>query len=77
VVKNLFIALKLDRARIRLVGVSLDGLEDGIDGTEQLVLGERENGWRQATAAIDKASARFGQGSVRPARLLDEFEEDT
>jgi DNA polymerase-4 len=77
VVKNLFIALKLDRARIRLVGVSLDGLEDGIDGIEQLVLGERENGWRQATAAIDKASARFGQGSVRPARLLDEFEEDT
>jgi DNA polymerase-4 len=77
VVKNLFSALKLDRARIRLVGVSLDGLEDGIDGTEQLVLGERENGWRQATAAIDKASARFGQGSVRPARLLDEFEEDT
>lgn len=75
VVKTLFIALKLDRARIRLVGVSLDGLEDGIDGTEQLVLGERENGWRQATAAIDKASARFGQGSVRPARLLDEFEE--
>jgi len=81
VVKNLFIALKLDRARIRLVGVSLDGLEDGIDGTEQLVLGERENGWRQATVAIDKASARFGQGSVRPARLfdelLDESEEDT
>ena len=77
VVKALFLALKLDRARIRLVGVSLDGLEDGIDATEQLVLGERENGWRQATAAIDKASARFGQGSVRPARLLDEFEEDT
>ena len=76
VVKTLFIALKLDRARIRLVGVSLDGLEDGIDGTEQLVLGERENGWRQATAAIDKASARFGQGSVRPARLFDETEDD-
>jgi DNA polymerase-4 len=76
VVKNLFIALKLDRARIRLVGVSLDGLEDGIDATEQLVLGERENGWRQATAAIDKASARFGQGSVRPARLFEESEED-
>ena len=75
VVKALFIGLKLDRARIRLVGVSLDGLEDGIDASEQLVLGERENGWRQATAAIDKASARFGQGSVRPARLFDEFEE--
>jgi DNA polymerase-4 len=77
VVKALFLGLKLDRARIRLVGVSLDGLEDGIDASEQLVLGERENGWRQATAAIDKASARFGQGSVRPARLIDESEEDT
>jgi len=77
VVKALFISLKLDRARIRLVGVSLDGLEDGIDASEQLVLGERENGWRQATVAIDKASARFGQGSVRPARLFDEFEEDS
>lgn len=76
VVKTLFIALKLDRARIRLVGVSLDGLEDGIDATEQLVLGERENGWRQATAAIDKASARFGQGSVRPARLFEESDDD-
>jgi len=77
VVKALFLGLKLDRARIRLVGVSLDGLEDGIDASEQLVLGERENGWRQATAAIDKASARFGQGSVRPARLIDESEEDS
>ena len=75
VVKTLFLGLKLDRARIRLVGVSLDGLEDGIDASEQLVLGEREKGWRQATAAIDKASARFGQGSVRPARLLDELDE--
>jgi DNA polymerase-4 len=81
VVRNLFLALKLDRARIRLVGVALDGLEDGIDASEQLVLGEREKGWRQATAAMDKASARFGQGSVRPARLFDELsdesEEDT
>ena len=77
VVKALFLGLKLDRARIRLVGVSLDGLEDGIDASEQLVLGERETGWRQATAAIDKASARFGQGSVRPARLFDDAEEDT
>jgi DNA polymerase-4 len=76
VVKALFLGLKLDRARIRLVGVSLDGLEDGIDASEQLVLGERENGWRQATAAMDKASARFGQGSVRPARLFDETDED-
>ena len=80
VVKALFLALKIDGARLRLVGVSLDGLEDGVDGTEQLILGEREKGWRQAPAAIDKASARFGEGSVRPARLIpesEEFEENT
>ena len=73
VVRNLFLALKLDRARIRLVGVSLDGLEDGVDASEQLILGEREKGWRQATAAIDRASARFGPGSVRPALLFDDL----
>ena len=77
VVRNLFLALKLDRARIRLVGVSLDGLEDGVDASEQLMLGEREKGWRQATAAMDKASARFGQGSVRPARLIDESSDES
>ena len=71
VAKSLFIYLKLDRARIRLVGVGLEGLMDGVDGPEQLELGERDKGWREATAAIDKASARFGQGSVRPARLID------
>ena len=71
VAKSLFISLKLDRARIRLVGVGLEGLMDGVDGPEQLELGERDKGWREATAAIDKASARFGQGSVRPARLID------
>ena len=71
VAKSLFLALKLDRARIRLVGVGLENLMDGVDGPEQLELGERDKGWREATAAIDKASARFGAGSVRPARLIE------
>jgi DNA polymerase-4 len=70
VVKKLYEALKLDRARLRLVGVSLEGLVSGAAAPEQLVLGEREKGWRQAEAAVDKASARFGSGSVRPARLV-------
>jgi DNA polymerase-4 len=70
VVKSLYNALKLDRARLRLVGVSLEGLVDGASAPEQLILGEREKGWRQADRAIDQASARFGKGSVRPARLV-------
>lgn len=68
VVKKLFLALHLDRARLRLVGVALENLES--QASEQLVLGSRERGWREAEGAIDRAQARFGPGSVRPARLL-------
>jgi DNA polymerase-4 len=67
VVKDLYDALKLDRARLRLVGVSLSNLRD--DAPEQLMLGQREKGWREAEGAVDKAAARFGERSVRPARL--------
>lgn len=67
VVKKLFLALHLDRARLRLVGVALENLES--QASEQLVLGSRERGWREAEGAIDRAQARFGPGSVRPARL--------
>ena len=69
--KNLYQKLNLNRARIRLVGVSLENLNEGEVQFEQMVLGERDKGWREATVAIDAASERFGDGSVRPARLLD------
>ena len=68
VVKGLYEALRIDRARLRLVGVSLENLSGG--APEQMVLGARESGWRQADGAIDRARARFGPGSVRPARLI-------
>ena len=68
VVKGLYEALRIDRARLRLVGVSLENLSGG--APEQMVLGARESGWRQADGAIDRARARFGAGSVRPARLI-------
>jgi DNA polymerase-4 len=71
IVKKLYEGLKLDRARLRLVGVAFDNLIDQSDAPQQLMLGEREKGWREATEAIDRASARFGQGSVKPARLVD------
>jgi DNA polymerase-4 len=75
VVKALYLALKIDRARLRLVGVSLENLQD--DSPEQLVLGAREKGWRDAESAIDRAKARFGRGSVRPGRLIEPGEPDT
>ena len=46
VAKQLFIALKLGGARIRLIGVALENLVDSEGSVEQLVLGERETGWR-------------------------------
>jgi len=68
VVKSLYLALKIERARLRLVGVSLENLQE--DSPEQLILGAREKGWREAESAVDQAQARFGRGSVRPGRLI-------
>jgi DNA polymerase-4 len=68
IAKTLYLALNLDRARLRLVGISLDNLSEA--APEQLLLGAREKGWREADSAIDRAKLRFGGGSVRPGRLI-------
>jgi DNA polymerase-4 len=74
IVKSLYLALKNEGARIRLVGVSLSNLQEG--APVQLELGARERGWREADSAIDRAKARFGRGSVRPGRLIRAENED-
>lgn len=68
--RALFDALGLQRARIRLVGVRLEKLVPVAQAPIQGVLGEAERGWREADRAVDRASARFGAGSVRPASLV-------
>jgi DNA polymerase-4 len=68
IAKTLYLGLNLDRARLRLVGISLDNLSEA--APEQLLLGAREKGWREADTAIDRAKLRFGGGSVRPGRLI-------
>jgi DNA polymerase-4 len=68
IAKSLYLALNLDRARLRLAGISLDNLSQA--APEQLLLGAREKGWREADTAIDRAKLRFGGGSVRPGRLI-------
>ncbi len=73
VAKGLYQGLRIDRARLRLVGVSLENLSQG--APHQMMLGEREVGWRQAEGAMDQARARFGKGSVRPARLIKAAED--
>ena len=75
VVKNLYLALNLENVLIRLVGVSLDSLvEDG--EINQMVLGQRTSGWQQADKAVDRIKNKFGSASVRPARLVEDHEEN-
>jgi DNA polymerase-4 len=69
---SLYRALGLERARVRLVGVRVEGLVTSAEGHHQLALDERERGWREAEQAMDRASARFGAGAVRPATLVTE-----
>jgi DNA polymerase IV len=67
---DLFLALGLQRARIRLVGVRVEGLVPRSTVQRQLILGARERGWSEADRAIDKATLRFGSAAVRPASLI-------
>ncbi len=69
--RALYDALHLDRARIRLVGVRIEGLAEAGSRPRQLRLDEREQGRREAEQAGDRAVARFGPHSVRPASLVE------
>lgn len=70
VARGLYQALGLQRTRLRLVGVRMEQLGPRTQQSRQLTLDEPDQGWREAEAAIDAATARFGQDAVRPARLL-------
>ena len=70
-VRGLYDGLGLQRVRIRLVGVRVEGLADAHDAPHQLLLGEPDNGRREAEVAVDALRARFGSAAVRPARLVD------
>jgi len=69
---DLFDQLGLQRARIRLVGVRVEGLAPRASAYRQLVLGAREHGWAEADRAVDKAALRFGSHVVQPAALIRE-----
>jgi DNA polymerase-4 len=69
--RALFDGLGLQRARLRLVGVRVEGLGLATGVARQLALDERDNGWREAEQAADRAAARFGPGAVRPATLVN------
>ena len=69
-VRVLYDALRLERARVRLVGVRVEGIVEGGSAHRQLLIDERPQGWREAEQAADRALARFGPASVKPASLL-------
>ncbi|MFG1944562.1 DNA polymerase IV [Nonomuraea sp. NPDC048826] len=75
---DLYHAAGLERVRLRLVGVRMEGLRPADSASRQLTLGERETGWREAEQAMDRAIRRFGPDAVLPASLvrgkLDEME---
>jgi DNA polymerase-4 len=68
---GLYRALGAERARIRLVGVRVEGVVPVAGTPRQLEFGVRETGWREAEQAVDRAVERFGKGVVRPAALVD------
>ncbi|HXH78041.1 DNA polymerase IV [Nocardioides sp.] len=67
---RLFDALGLQRARLRLVGVRVEGLVTRTSVHRQLVLGEPQHGWADADRAVDRANRRFGAAALGPASLL-------
>ncbi|MFK5633891.1 MULTISPECIES: DNA polymerase IV [unclassified Ornithinimicrobium] len=66
----LYDALGLQRARIRMLGVRVEGITEVGRTPVQGRLDEPERGWREAERAMDRAAARFGHDAVRPASLL-------
>ncbi|MEY3407571.1 MAG: polymerase [Actinomycetota bacterium] len=70
VIKSLYLELRLARARVRLLGVRLEGLLPASEYWEQLSFDSPELGWREAEQTIDKATKKFGAGTIRPARLF-------
>jgi DNA polymerase-4 len=67
---GIYDALGLQRARLRLVGVRVEGLRPRDQVHRQLALGERERGWSETDRAVDRATRRFGSAAVQPASLL-------
>ena len=57
---------------VRLIGVRMEQLEEGMAGGQQLLLDAPERGWRDADQAADQARAKFGGAAIRPATLLNQ-----
>ncbi|HVE98399.1 MAG TPA: DNA polymerase IV [Mycobacteriales bacterium] len=68
--RDLYDAMHIAGAPLRLVGVRAEGLVSSAEVPHQLALDEPAIGWREAELAKDLAARRFGDGAVRPATLV-------
>ena len=66
---GLYERLRLDRARIRRVGVRVEGLVRAERAYRQPQLTDPERGWREAELAVDAAVGKFGPAAVQRAVL--------
>ncbi|MGI5118060.1 DNA polymerase IV [Marinactinospora thermotolerans] len=74
--RSLYAAAGLDGARLRLVGVRVEGLRAAAGVHRQLALDEPESGWRDAERVMDLVARRFGPAALRPAVLAERDEDD-
>ena len=70
----LYDRLKLDRARIRRVGVRMEHLVEAATSSQQPRLTDPEFGWREADQAVAAAARRFGPHAVQRAVLARPYE---
>ncbi len=70
VARGLYEALGLQRVRIRLVGVRMEGLGDAAEAPHQMSFDEPDHGHRDAEVAIDALRTRFGASAVQPGRMV-------
>jgi DNA polymerase-4 len=50
----------------------MEGLIERERAAVQPRLDDPDHGWREADQAVDRASARFGAGAIRPAALVSD-----
>lgn len=75
---QLFDALHLQRARIRLVGVRVTSITTAVaTGPQQALFPDVMDDWSVVERITDKALERFGDDAIRPARLLFEPPQST
>ena len=67
----LYDRLRLDRARIRRVGVRVEQLVDAHRAYRQPQLTDPEFGWREADQAVDGAVRKYGPAAVQRAVLAN------